>query len=142
MIAALEKVKTKFEELPDVMMAIVREGFREDGEVLEEFVSDQLWAGLDGNNEFLPDYSPTSVEVFGKPAGPIRLFDEGDYYRGLTLVDHDEFAEVEGKDPKSDDLSFEYGSAITKVSPEHEEEFKDDYLTAFITKRLKFYFDE
>lgn len=43
----------------------------------------QLFSGKDSQGINLPDYSEKSVEVFGKPKGPWRLFDTGDFYRGF-----------------------------------------------------------
>ncbi len=45
--------------------------------------TDQLFQGQDAKGESLPDYSKRSVEVFGKPSGPWRLFETGDFYRGF-----------------------------------------------------------
>jgi hypothetical protein len=33
----------------------------------------------------LPEYSDASVNIFGKPAGPWRLFDTGEFYRGFFV---------------------------------------------------------
>lgn len=47
--------------------------------------TDQLFAGEDAHGVKLPDYSERSITVFGKPAGPMRLFESGDFYRGFFL---------------------------------------------------------
>lgn len=47
--------------------------------------TDQLWQGKDAKENDLPEYSNRSVEVFGKPAGPWRLFETGDFYRGFFV---------------------------------------------------------
>ena len=47
--------------------------------------TDQLWAGIKADGKNMPDYSQTSVNAFGKPSGPIRLYDSGDFYRGLFV---------------------------------------------------------
>lgn len=57
-------------------------------EVVTNMNTDQLFQGQDAKGNSLPDYSKRSVEVFGKPSGPWRLFDTGDFYRGFfTKVD-------------------------------------------------------
>lgn len=47
--------------------------------------TDQLFQGQDAKGNNLPDYSERSVTAFGKPSGPMRLFDTGDFYRGFIL---------------------------------------------------------
>ncbi len=47
--------------------------------------TDQLFSGKDALDKDLPDYSERSVTVFGKPEGPYKLFDTGDFYRGFFL---------------------------------------------------------
>ena len=48
-------------------------------------ITDQLWAGELGDGSIMPPYSPVSVAKFGKPPGPWRLYDQGDYYRGIFM---------------------------------------------------------
>lgn len=45
---------------------------------------DQLFQGLRSDETYLPDYAPSSVRA-GKPPGPIRLYDKGDFYKGFLL---------------------------------------------------------
>lgn len=47
--------------------------------------TDQLSTGTRSDGKKLPNYSKASVELYGKPDGPIRLFDEGDFYNGFFL---------------------------------------------------------
>jgi len=47
--------------------------------------TDQLFGGEDSKGKKLPPYSRRSVEVFGKQAGPMTLFDTGDFYRGFFV---------------------------------------------------------
>ena len=54
-------------------------------EVATNMNTDQLFAGEDSKGNKLPEYSERSVQVFGKPSGPMRLFDTGDFYRGFFL---------------------------------------------------------
>lgn len=69
--------------------------------VLTSMNTDQLFQGQDAKGKSLPDYSPTSVQVFGKPAGPMRLFETGDFYRGF-FVKADKFPVVfESSDRKT-----------------------------------------
>ena len=60
----------------------------------------------------MPNYSPVSVEVYGKPAGPIRLYDQGDFYRGFFL-NTDKFPVIfYSRDSKAQRLEQEYGNEI------------------------------
>jgi hypothetical protein len=54
-------------------------------EVATNLNTDQLFGGKDSKGVNLPKYSLRSVQIFRKPAGPMRLFDEGDFYRGFFL---------------------------------------------------------
>ena len=63
--------------------------------------TDQLFGGQDAKGKSLPNYSDRSVQVFGKPSGPMKLFDTGDFYRGF-FVRADKFPVVfESSDQKS-----------------------------------------
>jgi len=54
-------------------------------ETVTNMNTDQLFGGKDAKGNDLPDYSKRSVEVFGKRAGPWRLFETGDFYRGFFV---------------------------------------------------------
>jgi hypothetical protein len=45
----------------------------------------QLSQGLKADGTYQPDYSPVSVSKYGKPPGPIKLYDIGSYYGGLKI---------------------------------------------------------
>lgn len=47
--------------------------------------TDQLFQGEDAKGKKLPNYSDRSVQVFGKPSGPMRLFETGSFYRGFFI---------------------------------------------------------
>jgi len=46
---------------------------------------EQLQKGTRSDGTTLPNYSETSVKVFNKPPGPIRLFDSGNFYLSFTI---------------------------------------------------------
>ena len=52
----------------------------ENEETATNLNTDQLFRGEDSKGLKLPPYSRRSVEVFGKQAGPMTLFDTGDFY--------------------------------------------------------------
>lgn len=67
------------ERIEDELLTIVKAN----EEVVTNMNTDQLFQGKDAKGEDLPEYSNRSVEVFGKPTGPWRLFETGDFYRGF-----------------------------------------------------------
>jgi hypothetical protein len=69
-----------------------------------ELVTDQLEQGQDSRGDNLPDYSPASVQVFGKPAGPWRLYDTGDFYRSILLRTNKFPAVFDATDSKTDEI--------------------------------------
>ena len=47
--------------------------------------TDQLFHGELADGKIMPDYSTTSVLQYGKPAGPWKLFETGDFYSGFFM---------------------------------------------------------
>jgi hypothetical protein len=69
---------------------------------------DQLNQGLKSDGTYQPDYSPTSVTKFGKPPGPIKLFDTGSFYRGIIVDVLGEKFSIFSIDEKNDFLEVKY----------------------------------
>lgn len=72
----------------------------------------QLSQGLMSDDNFLPDYSFRSVFRYGKTPGPIKLYDTGDFYRGMLLDVRQDIFILESADPKSTMLQNRYGANI------------------------------
>lgn len=72
----------------------------------------QLAQGLRSDDSTLPEYSFRSVFQYGKPPGPIRLYDTGDFYRGILLDVRKDIFILESADPKSTMLQNRYGKDI------------------------------
>jgi hypothetical protein len=90
--------------------------------------TDQLFSGQRSDGSKLPDYSPVSVEVFGKPAGPIRLYDEGNFYRGFFLKT-DRFPVLfDSRDSKTEMLAFDYGDKIFGLTQENKKDLVNHYI--------------
>lgn len=69
--------------------------------VAVNMITDQLWSGELGDGTQMPPYSPTSVAKFGKPAGPWRLYDQGDYYKGIFMEAAKFPVMFDNRDPKT-----------------------------------------
>ena len=81
------------------------------GNDIAELNREQLQRGEDVSGASLPDYSPASVAT-GKPAGAIKLFDTGDFYKAIKPEFADTSFMVTDTDPKAAILQRDYGDVI------------------------------
>ena len=72
----------------------------------------QLQQGLRSDDTTLPDYSFRSVFQYGKPPGPIRLYDQGDFYRGFFFDVRQDIFILDSADDKTMMLKKRYGEDI------------------------------
>jgi hypothetical protein len=129
-------IKKRILNIPELINESIEEAFFDNREQIENMNRDQLRKGKRGDGVTLPDYSRASVVVYGKPAGPIRLFDQGDFYKGITLdVDNDE-AHLLGTDEKTDELERTYGNSIIELSEENKKIIRDEMIKPTIFKRI------
>jgi len=85
---------------------------------------EQLWHGIRADRTKMPDYSYTSVTMFGKPAGPIMLYDTGAFHGSFQLdVDSQEF-EILAADLY--DLEQRYGEEIYGLTPSNQEYYNQE----------------
>ena len=140
MIPKLERFKSVLLGLDDQVNDFIREAFEDNKSVVEDLNIQQLQEGKRSDGQVLPDYSPASVEVYGKPPGAIKLFDEGDFYRGITLDVSENESELSGQESKTAELQFEFGEQIIGLSEESAEEFKNEYIRPTIFEGLKLIF--
>src|SRR5882672_2601624 len=94
--ATISKLQTLKDSLPDIATQIVNDSAPQ----IEDKIIFQLRQGLKGDGSYLPNYSPVSVAKFGKPFGPIRLFETGDYYQGLKAKAFGSVLEIDDTDWK------------------------------------------
>ncbi len=78
----------------------------------------QLAQGLRSDGSVLPDYSFRSVFQYGKPQGPIRLYDTGAFYRGMLIDVRQDIFILESADEKSTMLQNRYGADILGLRDE------------------------
>ena len=92
-------------------------------------------SGVDSDGNSLGDYSPVSVQKYGKPEGHIRLYDTGAFYESFKIIVKGVVAEITANTQKEDiDLADEYGEAIIGLTNESKES-----LTVTIKEVVKEY---
>lgn len=72
----------------------------------------QLWQGVRSDGSEMPHYSFRSVFQYGKPEGPIKLYDTGDFYKGVLIDVRGDIFIMESADGKSTMLQNRYGKEI------------------------------
>lgn len=72
----------------------------------------QLNQGLKSDGNYLPDYSFRSVFQYGKPPGPIKLYDTGAFYRGINIDVREDIFILDSLDEKVTMLENRYGREI------------------------------
>lgn len=129
MVQRLQQVKN---DLPQ----LVREVVEENASLIEDKNIEQLQRGemIDGSS--LPDYSPTSVFKYGKPPGPIKLFDTGAFYRGITAEVFENRFEMIGRDIKSEYLEGKYGQVVG-LQDENKQEVIDEILRPELIRKTR-----
>lgn len=94
------------------------------GESMLSLNREQLLHGIRADRTKMPDYSYTSVTMFGKPAGPIMLYDTGAFHESFQLdVDSQEF-EILATDLY--DLEERYGEEIYGLTPSNQEYYNQE----------------
>ena len=80
-----------------------QDAFNEQAYYAEDLNVMQLKDGMGGDGP-MPDYSEKSVTKYGKPAGRIRLYDTGDFYKGITYKAEGDTIKAFSTDQKNDYL--------------------------------------
>jgi len=98
---------------------LAKEFVTDNGFFFEELNREQLEKGQRSDNTFLPNYSNNSEnQKRGRAGEPIKLFDTGDFYKGMDAVATNTGARIENRDSKDNKLSDNYGENIKGLSEE------------------------
>lgn len=100
---------------------------------ISELNRSQLEKGERGDGSSLPDYSQTSVEVYGKEAGVIKLFETGYFYNTIEAIDMGNVIAILSNPLKRNEITGEitnlkerYGYEIIGISDENMEVLRKD----------------
>lgn len=120
----LRKLTAIKDSLPDIAIKVIQEAAPQ----IEDKNIAQLQKGQRSDGSSLPNYSPTSVAKFGKPFGPIKLYDTGDFYRGIKLEVGPDKLTMDDTDWKTPKLTERFGDNILGLSDQSISELKDEVL--------------
>lgn len=118
------------------MISLLMETYSDVAPKAEQLVIDQLDRGERADGSLLPNYSPASVFHYGKPAGPMKLFDQGNFWEGITLVVDESGIEMIGRDEKTKMLQIRYGDDIIDMSEESLSILNERYAIFTLQKYL------
>jgi hypothetical protein len=112
-------------------------------EIIRLNTIDQLFnEGIKSDGSFLPDYSKTSVEMYGKPDGHIMLKETGQFYRSFVVKVDPKGLQIIADTLKgsgiNDDLAVRYGIDILGLTDENQNVISN----ALISKYIKYIEDE
>lgn len=96
---------------------------------------DQLQGGVKSDDSLMPNYSPASVKLFGKPAGRIRLYDTGAFYDSIAVdVSGDNFLFV-AEDKHN--LIEKYSENILGLGTKQHNYFTEEIFYPVFSERIK-----
>lgn len=133
----IESSIAKLQGILDDLPLLIREVINENHTLIEDMILAQLEKGQRGDGTSLPNYSPVSVKVYGKPPGPIKLYDTGAFYRAVFAKAFDDAFQIGDTDPKTPGLTTLYGDAILQLSDEHKAELVNDILKSELVSKIK-----
>ncbi len=107
---------------------IAIEVLEESAPQIEDKNIEQLQRGQRSDESFLPNYSPRSVAQFGKPFGPIKLYDKGDFYQGIKLEVFGHKVGITDTDSKAPMLVDRYEPEILGLTVKNWQLVKDEVL--------------
>lgn len=101
----------------------------------------QLKEGKRSDGISLPDYSETSVKIYGKPAGAIKLFDTGDFYNSIEAKTEKSTIKLISTDPKYTqadiNLRGRYGKEILGLTEKNIENVREKIISPLIIEIIQ-----
>jgi len=122
----LDRIISKLQGIKDSLPDIAEKVVNDAAPQIEDKIIFQLRQGLKGDGSYLPNYSPVSVAKFGKPFGPIRLYETGDYYQGLKAKAFGNVLEIDDTDWKDAKLTQIYGPEIKALTDQSLSELQEE----------------
>lgn len=107
---------------------------------------EQLRAGERPDGTNFPDYSDVSVNVYGKPAGAIQWYDDGEFYDSIEPVFTEETIELgqavtTGDNGETINLEIDYNEEILGIQENNlqpiQEQIKQNYI-----EQLRWFLDD
>lgn len=116
----------------------VKDVFEETKDDLKKLNQGQLFIGMKSDGHFLPDYSRASVLHYGKPAGPIRLYDTGAFWAGIKVDVRSSGFSFSDTDSKTPMLLTKYGRDVLGLANKTKnEEYIPYYFSPELSKRIE-----
>lgn len=110
---------------------------------LKALNEEQLNDGQLSDGDFLPEYSDTSVEEYGKPRGRIKLYDTGDFHQSIFATIKNNIIKFDAKDSKWEqppvNLKFYYGENVLGLTEQSIKEVEDIKIVPFLIIELQKY---
>jgi hypothetical protein len=141
MVSVFGDIIIKLDNFKRDLPALIVDILEDNKDVIEELNISQLQQGERSDGSSLPDYSPRSVKVFHKPAGPMKLFDTGAFYRGITARINPHTVEMVGEDSKTKKLQTSYGVGILGLSDQSITELQDFILLPALKQKAVNYLE-
>lgn len=96
---------------------------------------EQLSEGRRADMTMMPDYSWVSVHFYGKPEGPIRLFDTGAFHESLNVDVGSDTIEVLSQDRYN--LEERYGEEIYGLADPNQEYYNQEVFLPELCESLE-----
>jgi hypothetical protein len=120
-MATLSSLIQKFQKIS--VAAVIQKTFDETADSYADLQIEQFAAGERKDGSKLPNYSPTSVSVYGKLPGPWTLYDTGDFYRGRYAKLKGKVIEIGSTDNKEPLLAKKAGPNLLGLQKDNIKEF-------------------
>jgi hypothetical protein len=136
----LDELITRLEQYKEQLPELTAEILNDNASLIEDLNISQLQQGMRSDGEVLPDYSPVSVMKYGKPPGPIRLFDTGAFYRAIIAKANPLALEFDNTDSKRGKLTLRFGEEIIGLSDDNIVIVQEEIVIPGLIERTENYF--